>query len=136
MKLVTMKLTTMKLTTIVQMIVTVLAVHAAPAQAHHSWPVNMGKLVTVKGQVTEFKWENPHPMITLNVITADGKQEIWKVGGPAISRMEAKGWTRTTVKPGDVITGEGYQFNDGQKIIRLEKITFADGKTIGLYGGG
>jgi hypothetical protein len=48
--------------------------------------------------------------------------------------MEAKGWTKTTVKPGDMITGVGYQFNDGQKIIRLEKITFADGKEFSLYG--
>ena len=42
------------------------------------------------------------------------------VGGPAIIRMTANGWTKTTVKPGDVITGIGYQFADGQKIVRLE----------------
>jgi hypothetical protein len=29
---------------------------------------------------------------------------------------------KTTVKPGDVITGTGYQFSDGQKIIRLERV--------------
>jgi hypothetical protein len=33
-----------------------------------------------------------------------------------------------------VITGEGYQFRDGQKIIRLNKVTFADGREIGVYG--
>ena len=48
--------------------------------------------------------------------------------------MEAKGWSRDTVKEGDRITGVGYQFNDGQKIIRLEKITFADGREMKLYG--
>lgn len=121
---------------LVQLIIAVMAAVAVPAQAHHSWPVNTGKLVTVKGTVVDFKWENPHPMITLEVTTSDGKRETWQVGGPAISRMEAKGWTRTTVKPGDVITGEGYQFSDGQKILRLEKITLPTGKTIGLYGGG
>jgi hypothetical protein len=126
----------MKLATLLRMIMPVLVAIAVPAHAHHSWPVNMGKLVTVQGKVIAFKWENPHPMITLSVTTADGKEEKWEVGGPAINRMEAKGWTRNTVKPGDVITGEGYQFSDGQKIIRLEKITFANGKTIGLYGGG
>jgi hypothetical protein len=31
------------------------------------------------------------------------------VGGPGIIRMEPNGWTKTTVKPGDVITGIGYQ---------------------------
>ena len=102
--------------------------------AHHSWPVAFGKLVTVKGTVTEFVWQNPHPMITLEVRTEDGKIERWQVGGPAINRMEANGWTQSTVKPGDVLTGIGYQFSDGQKIIRLERVTLADGRTMLLYG--
>ncbi len=106
---------------------------AVPLSAHHSWPVNMSQLVTVKGTVMEFEWANPHPMITLEVKTDDGKTEKWLVGGPAINRMEANGWTKTTVKPGDVITGTGYQFSDGQKIIRLERIVFADGKEMRLY---
>ena len=107
---------------------------AIPMAAHHSWPVNMSKLVTVKGTVTEFAWENPHPMITLEVRAENGSTEKWLVGGPAINRMEANGWTRTTVKPGDVITGIGYQFSDGQKIVRLEKAVLADGKEINVYG--
>jgi hypothetical protein len=56
------------------------------------------------------------------------------MGGPALNRMEANGWTKTTVKTGDVITGVGYQFSDGQKIIRLEHVVLADGKELRLYG--
>ena len=107
---------------------------AVPLSAHHSWPVNMSRLVTVKGTVMDFTWENPHPMMTLEVKTDDGKVEKWLVGGPAINRMEANGWTKNTVKPGDVITGTGYQFSDGQKIIRLERVMLADGKEMRLYG--
>ena len=107
---------------------------AVPLSAHHSWPVSFSQLVTVKGTVTEFAWGNPHPMITLEVKTDDGKIEKWLVGGPAINRMEANGWTKTTIKVGDVITGTGYQFADGQKIIRLERVVFADGKEMLLYG--
>ena len=102
--------------------------------AHHSWPVNMDKLVTVKGTVMQFEWANPHPMITLEVKADDGKVEKWLIGGPAINRMEANGWTKDTVKPGDVLTGTGYQFSDGQKIIRLDRVVFADGKEMRLYG--
>jgi hypothetical protein len=107
---------------------------AVPLSAHHSWPVNLSRLVTVKGTVMEFAWENPHPMITLEVRTDDGQTEKWLVGGPALNRMEANGWTRTTVKPGDVITGIGYQFSDGQKIVRLERVVLPDGKELRLYG--
>lgn len=107
---------------------------AVPLSAHHSWPVSYSRLVTVKGTVMEFTWGNPHPMITLEVRTDDGKIEKWSVGGPAINRMEANGWTRTTVKPGDVITGVGYQFADGQKIVRLERVVLPDGREVKLYG--
>ena len=39
-----------------------------------------------------------------------------------------------TVNPGDVITGIGYQFSDGQKIVRLERVMLADGREIRAYG--
>jgi hypothetical protein len=102
--------------------------------AHHSWPVSYDKLVTVKGTVTEVAWMNPHPMFNIDVRTDDGRMEKWVIGGPAINRMEANGWTKTTLKPGDMITGIGYQFADGQKIVRLERVVLADGKQLGVYG--
>jgi len=105
-----------------------------PLSAHHSWPVNNNRLVTVKGTVIEFMWANPHPMMTLEVKTDDGRTEKWQMGGPALNRMEANGWTKTTVKTGDVITGVGYQFADGQKIVRLEHVVLSDGKELRLYG--
>ena len=107
---------------------------AVSLSAHHQWPVSRAKLVTVKGTVTEFVWSNPHPMITVTVQANGGQTEKWLIGGPAITRMEASGWTRTTVKTGDVITGIGYQFADGQKIVRLERVVLADGKEINVYG--
>ena len=107
---------------------------AIPLSAHHSWPVSYSQLVTVKGTVTEFTWGNPHPMITLEVRTDDGKMEKWSVGGPATNRMEANGWSRTKVKPGDIITGVGYQFSDGQKTIRLEHVVLPNGKKLLVYG--
>ena len=113
--------------------ITLVTLGAVPLLAHHSWPVDMSKLVTVKGTVTEVSWENPHPMFALEVRTNGAKPEKWSVGGPAINRMEANGWTRTTIKPGDVITGTGYQFSDGQKIIRLERVVLPDGKEINVY---
>ena len=107
---------------------------AIPVSAHHSWPVSYSQLVTVKGTVTEFMWANPHPMITVEVRTANGGTEKWLIGGPAVNRMEANGWTKDTVKPGDTITGIGYQFADGQKIVRMERAILPDGKEIRVYG--
>ena len=123
----------MKVLCVPTFIVLALVAAAIPLSAHHSWPVKSDRLVTVKGTVIEFVWANPHPMITIEVQANDGRTEKWQIGGPAIVRMEANGWTRTTVKPGDVITGIGHQYTDGEKIIRLERVVLADGKELRVY---
>ena len=114
-------------------LVTTLAA-ASPLFAHHSWPVDTSREVTVKGTVTEYNWGNPHVMMGLEVKTDAGQVQKWSVGGPSTTRMGANGWDKNTLKPGDVITATGYQFSDGQKILRLEKIVMADGKEMFLYG--
>ena len=121
-------------TSLAAVVLLALVVAATPLVAHHSWPMSYAQLVTVKGTVLDFTWENPHPMMTLEVKSDDGKVEKWLIGGPAINRMEANGWTKNTVKAGDVITGTGYQFSDGQKIIRLERVVLPDGREMRLYG--
>jgi len=107
---------------------------AAPLLAHHSWPVDTSREVTVKGTVTGYNWTNPHVMIGLNVETANGKMEKWDVGGPSTARMSGNGWNSATLKPGDVITAMGYRFADGQNILRLQKIVMSNGKEMFLYG--
>ncbi len=101
--------------------------------AHHRWPVNRSAEVTVEGTVAAYRWSNPHVMITLNVETEDGRIEEWEVGGPSLNRMSANGWDPNTLTAGDVITGFGYRFTDGSRILRLERITTPDGRELLLY---
>ena len=107
---------------------------AAPASAHHAWPIDRSKEVTVKGTVTAFNWSNPHVMIDLEVKTDAGKIEKWNIGGPSTERMTGNGWDRNTLKPGDVITGIGYRHSDGSTVVQLQKIVLASGKEMLLYG--
>ena len=107
---------------------------ASPLFAHHSWPVDNSRLVTVRGTVTGYDWGNPHVMIGLEVKTDAGRVEKWNVGGPSTSRMANNGWDKETLKAGDVITAMGYRFSDGQNILRLEKVVMAGGKEMFLYG--
>jgi hypothetical protein len=106
----------------------------SPLRAHHSWPVDFSKEVTVTGTVTEYNWGNPHVMIGLDVRSEDGRIEKWSVGGPSTTRMAGNGWDKSTLKLGDVITGSGYQFADGQRILRLQKVVMPGGKVMLLYG--
>jgi hypothetical protein len=124
----------MKALSVSAFVIIALVSAVVPLSAHHSWPVSYERLVTVKGTVVEFVWQNPHPMMTIEVQNNEGKAEKWLIGGPAINRMEANGWTKTTVKPGDVLMGIGYQFANGDKVVRLERVILANGKELRLYG--
>jgi hypothetical protein len=73
-------------------------------------------------------------MIGLDVRSEDGRIEKWSVGGPSTTRMAGNGWDKSTLKMGDVITGSGYQFADGQRILRLQKVVMPGGKVMLLYG--
>ena len=118
----------------VSVIVIVIVAAAGPLLAHHAWPVDNSRAVTVSGTVTGYEWGNPHVMIGLDVKTQSGAVEKWNVGGPSTTRMEANGWDKSTLKPGDVITAIGYRFSDGQRAMRLDKIVMAGGREMFLYG--
>ena len=55
-------------------------VAGSPLLAHHEWPVDQTKLITVTGTVTAITWADPHVMIALDV-EANGTIEKWRVGG-------------------------------------------------------
>jgi hypothetical protein len=107
-------------------------VAASPLLAHHEWPIDRTKQVTVTGTVTAYTWANPHVMITLDV-QDNGTIEQWRLGGSSPKFMAAGGWDRNTLRPGDVITGIGYRFKDGSNVARLQKIVMASGKEL-YYG--
>ena len=107
---------------------------ASMLSAHHRWPVNRSAEVTVQGTVAAYTWGNPHVMIELDVRADNGSAERWQVGGPSTNRMARNGWDRNTLKAGDVITGIGFPFSDGSRIMRLERIMTSDGRELFLYG--
>lgn len=109
-------------------------VAASPLSAHHSWPVDNSREVTVKGTVTGYTWANPHVMIGLDVKDDSGRIAKWNVGGPSLARMAGNGWNKDTLKMGEVITATGYRFSDGSNILRLQNVVMADGKEMFLYG--
>jgi uncharacterized protein DUF6152 len=107
---------------------------AAPVTllAHHEWPVDRTRQITVQGTVTAFTWANPHVMIALDV-QADGTIEKWKVGGSSPAFMTICGWSKKTLQPGDVITVIGHRFKDGSNAARLQTVVMPNGKEM-YYG--
>src|SRR5687767_9890026 len=95
-------------------------VAASPSLAHHAWPVERSKQVTITGTVTAYTWANPDVMIALEV-QANGTIEKWKVGGSNLKYMADGGWDKDTLKPGAVITGCGFRYSDGSNVLLLRK---------------
>jgi len=105
--------------------------------AHHgSAGYDTTKLVTVKGTVTDFHFSNPHVEISLNVKKDDGSVENWQgeLNSPNIL-SRAAGWNRNTLKPLDEIIVVGYRAKNGSRILRLEKVSLADGTELFPKGG-
>ena len=74
-----------------------------PVLAHHSTAMyNMDKPVTVTGVVKRFEWTNPHAFVFLEVKDEKGKTVEWEVEMMSLNHLRGYGWTRDTVKPGDV----------------------------------
>ena len=105
---------------------------AAPMLAHHSFMVDfdMTKSVTMKGVVTKVVWANPHISFYVDVTDEGGKVTNWGVDAAGPPALAGRGWTRTSLKPGDVITVEGFPAKNGKPLAAASMVTLADGRKV------
>ena len=57
-----------------------------------------------------------------------------EMGAPAV--IQRNGWTRNSMKIGDIVTVEGSLARDGSKRANARTVTTADGKTLGAASSG
>ena len=102
---------------------------SAPLLAHHGEAnYDTDKVVSVKGTVSDFEFINPHTLITVDVKNDKGEIEKWACEARSPGMLvRVGGWDKNTLKPGDVITVSGYRAKNGTTVMRLQKITLADG---------
>lgn len=106
------------------------------AQAHHSAALfyNSAERITLTGEVARFNFRNPHAILELLVTDADGQTVRWTCETSAPSALRRRGWTQESVVAGETVTIEGLQASDGSKLMRITKITKADGTEVGVTG--
>src|SRR6476661_4379579 len=77
---------------------------ATVATAHHSFaPFDMGTQKTITGTVKQVDWTNPHIWVWLDVPNEQGGVDAWGFEGMSPNYLGRRGWTRTSLKPGDKI---------------------------------
>jgi hypothetical protein len=113
----------------------VVAALTTVGQAHHSFAVFFDdtKSITVTGAVTEFRFTNPHGVIAI-AVKKDGKEEVWRAETNAPTILTRRGWTKTSLKAGDVITIDGWPSRDGRPYMRMRTVKTADGRVLGAPG--
>ena len=102
---------------------------SAPLFAHHGEAnYDTDKVAAVKGTVSSFEFINPHTLITLDVKNDKGEIEKWgcEMRSPTML-VRVGGWDKNTLKVGDVITVYGNRAKNGTTVMRLQKLTLADG---------
>ena len=108
-----------------------IALMTAPTFAHHSRAMfDMGRNMTYRGVVDEYRWQNPHSQIVVRVRTGAADRATvgtWTVEASAIEVMTSGGWTSKTYKRGDPITVVAHPSMDGSNLVLLFYAIRADG---------
>lgn len=110
---------------------------ATPALAHHGKATyDETKLAIIMGTVSSFEFSNPHAEIYLDVKDDKGNIEKWMGEGTSPNMLVREGWSRKTIKPGDLITATGHPARSGANSMRIEKIVLPNGKELTFEGPG
>jgi hypothetical protein len=109
-----------------------LAVLATPALAHHSFAAeyDVKQPITMTGTVTKVEWLNPHARFYIDVKDKGGKVINWEFELGSPNSLMRKGWTRNSLKPGDVVTVDGFRAKDGSSLGNARTINLADGRKV------
>jgi Family of unknown function (DUF6152) len=109
---------------------------AAPLLAHHSFLAEFDQRspVALEGVITSVEWINPHAYFYMDVKDRSGRNVRWALETGSPGALNARGWTRDTVKAGDRVKVDAYRAKDrSSNLAAARSVTLIDGRT--FFGG-
>ena len=109
----------MRVATGVGVVGVLLRTGAAAVFAHHSFAAEFdaAKPMKLTGLVTKVEWQNPHTFFYIDVTdTATRKVTNWAIELGSPNGLMRQGWTRNTLKIGDIVSVEGSLARTGEPL--------------------
>ena len=100
---------------------------ARPTIAHHAFAAEFDadKPVKLTGAVTRLDWTNPHAWIYVDIKDETGKVANWGFEVASPNGLMRSGWTRFSLKAGDVVTIEGSRAKNGSNNANAQSVIVA-----------
>ncbi len=102
------------------------------AAAHHSFAAEFdaNSPFDFTGTVTKVEWANPHTFFYIDVTNAKGDIENWALEMGSPNGLMRRGWTRDSLKIGDVVAVVGSRAKDGSFKGNARSVALASGKRL------